>query len=137
MDSSIDFLDVYASDADSELSDLSRSPSPPEQRYPLTPPSSHPSSPTPEISSRKRASPNANSESPPAKRRRVTESMPRETKHLDLDALSNNLDSENTYELERLVKALQSKRKIVVVAGAGISVSAGSESRSPFASVFS
>lgn len=48
--------------------------------------------------------------------------MPRETQRLDLYDASSQPE-----ELERLVKALKNKRKIVVIAGAGISVSAGSE----------
>ena len=48
--------------------------------------------------------------------------MPRETQRLDLYDASSQPE-----ELERLVKALKHKRKIVVIAGAGISVSAGSE----------
>lgn len=103
-------------DTDSELSEPPSSP-PPECLYPT---------PSPDTTPRKRASPNAKTDSP-AKRRRVTETMPRETKYLDL--YEENLDTPNTDELERLVKALRTKKKIVVVAGAGISVSAGSESR--------
>lgn len=133
-------------DSDSDLSDVPSSPpsspSPSTRTFrrmseaphhrPLTPPPSTHASPdrspaaTPETTPRKRALPSTKTDSPPAKRRRVADAMPRETKHLDLDVLSTNLDSPHTYELERLVKALRTKRKIVVVAGAGISVSAGS-----------
>lgn len=48
--------------------------------------------------------------------------MLRETKRLDLQKLKN---AEQQTELDRLLKALRTKKKIVVVAGAGISVSAG------------
>jgi NAD-dependent histone deacetylase SIR2 len=63
---------------------------------------------------------------PPAKRRRLSPStsMPRETRRLDLN---ERLLEEQPDEHEQLVKALKNKRKIVVVAGAGISVNAGSE----------
>ncbi|OJD21948.1 hypothetical protein ACJ73_06709 [Blastomyces percursus] len=64
----------------------------------------------------------------PTKKRRKVEPKPRSTKHLDLslaslasaDCLANQTD-----ELSLLLKALRKKRKIVVIAGAGISVSAG------------
>jgi len=59
---------------------------------------------------------------------------PREkkTERLDLRAL-NESDDEMHHKtqdskLSRLITALRTKRKIVVIAGAGISVSAGSES---------
>lgn len=63
----------------------------------------------------------------PRKRRRLTptpSNMPRDTKRLDLHDLD---DPEQAAQLERLTRALKTKRKIVVVAGAGISTSAGSE----------
>jgi NAD-dependent histone deacetylase SIR2 len=57
---------------------------------------------------------------------------PRElrTEHLDLHTLNESSDealhkTENP-KLKRLIEGLRSKRKIVVIAGAGISVSAGS-----------
>lgn len=66
---------------------------------------------------------------PPRKRRRVTPTMPRETKRLDLRKVKNAeqklKDPEQQAELDRLLKALRTKKKVVVVAGAGISVSAG------------
>jgi NAD-dependent histone deacetylase SIR2 len=56
------------------------------------------------------------------------------TEYLNLRALNNSDDEmhHNTQEpkLRKLMEVLRSKRKIVVVAGAGISVSAGS--MSPF-----
>jgi NAD-dependent histone deacetylase SIR2 len=58
---------------------------------------------------------------PPTKRRKV-EPKPRTTKHLDLTPGSHR----DHPALDLLVKTLQKKKKIVVVAGAGISVSAGS-----------
>lgn len=68
-------------------------------------------------------------EGPPApKRRRISEKMPRETRHLDLEQFRERQDEEQAAELDRLLQAIRSKRKIVVVAGAGISVSAGSQS---------
>lgn len=61
---------------------------------------------------------------PPAKRRKVAERKPRSTEHLDLD----NRDEAGEAQLDRLLSVLRRKKKIVVVAGAGISVSAGSRS---------
>lgn len=62
---------------------------------------------------------------PPAKRRRIAQARkPRTTEQLDLD----NRDEEAEAQLDRLLNVLRRKKKIVVVAGAGISVSAGSMS---------
>ncbi|KAJ4295858.1 hypothetical protein N0V88_004560 [Collariella sp. IMI 366227] len=59
---------------------------------------------------------------PPPKRRRVTApSKPRTTAHIDLE----NRCEEDDENLDRLLSALRKKKKIVVIAGAGISVSAG------------
>ncbi|OAA61255.1 sir2 family histone deacetylase [Niveomyces insectorum RCEF 264] len=59
---------------------------------------------------------------PPAKRRRVhPPPRPRMTRHIDLERPSREADEELTY----LLQALRKKKRIVVVAGAGISVSAG------------
>ncbi|KAI1206460.1 DHS-like NAD/FAD-binding domain-containing protein [Annulohypoxylon truncatum] len=60
---------------------------------------------------------------PPAKRRRV-ERKPRTTEYLDLKAASQQSEKDEKL-LEQLTGALRKKKKIVVIAGAGISVSAG------------
>ncbi|CAK7213889.1 hypothetical protein SBRCBS47491_001959 [Sporothrix bragantina] len=62
---------------------------------------------------------------PPAKRRRVQAPprRPRMTRHLDLNAMAGSEACEE--ELAYLLQALRKKKKIVVIAGAGISVSAG------------
>ncbi|KAI1474624.1 DHS-like NAD/FAD-binding domain-containing protein [Daldinia eschscholtzii] len=60
---------------------------------------------------------------PPAKRRRV-ERKPRTTEYLDLRAASEQNEKDEKL-LEQLTSALRKKKKIVVIAGAGISVSAG------------
>ncbi|RDW88853.1 DHS-like NAD protein [Coleophoma cylindrospora] len=66
---------------------------------------------------------------PPAKKRRVMTPKERTTEYLDLRAFGESLNPEENKEqdaqLKRLTKALRGKRKIVVIAGAGISVSAG------------
>ena len=59
---------------------------------------------------------------PPAKRRKVAPRRERSTKNVDLQ----NLTQDDDVELDRLLHALRKKKKIVVIAGAGISVSAGS-----------
>lgn len=58
---------------------------------------------------------------PPPKRRRLAAPRPRTTAYVDLEA-RNPQDDEN---LDTLLAALRKKKKIVVIAGAGISVSAG------------
>ncbi|KAI0889257.1 DHS-like NAD/FAD-binding domain-containing protein [Annulohypoxylon maeteangense] len=60
---------------------------------------------------------------PPAKRRRV-ERKPRTTEYLDLKAASQQSEKDEKL-LEQLTGALRKKKKIVVIAGAGMSVSAG------------
>ncbi len=60
---------------------------------------------------------------PPTKRPRVTApAKPRNTAYIDLE----NRGEEDGDSLETLISSLKRKRKIVVIAGAGISVSAGS-----------
>ncbi|KAF7950957.1 uncharacterized protein EAE97_002509 [Botrytis byssoidea] len=70
---------------------------------------------------------------PPAKRRKMTqpkstEPKPRTTEYLDLRHFgegSSEQIAQQDAQMKRLVRVLRGKRKIVVVAGAGISVSAG------------
>ena len=59
---------------------------------------------------------------PPAKRRRV--SKERTTEYLDMRR--DEVDEEQRPELDRVLNVLHKRQKIVVIAGAGISVSAGS-----------
>lgn len=62
---------------------------------------------------------------PPPKRRRIAPPpKPRTTAYVDLE----NLGQDEEESLGRLLSALRKKKKIVVIAGAGISVSAGSMS---------
>ncbi|KAI0206277.1 DHS-like NAD/FAD-binding domain-containing protein [Astrocystis sublimbata] len=61
---------------------------------------------------------------PPPKRRRV-ERKPRTTEYLDLSAAASEQSERDDYLLDQLTHALRKKKKIVVIAGAGISVSAG------------
>lgn len=64
-------------------------------------------------------------EPPPAKRRRVTPPKERTTEYLDLTKPELEFNAEDNNQMERLVTALRKRKKIVVIAGAGISVSAG------------
>lgn len=62
---------------------------------------------------------------PPAKRRRISERKPRTTEYLDLR--SGHVKPGQESQLDRLLHTIHKRQKIVVVAGAGISVSAGSK----------
>lgn len=68
---------------------------------------------------------------PPAKKRKIAGLRELKTEYLDLRALRDSPDASfhNSQEakVKKLAEALHSKRKIVVIAGAGISVSAGSK----------
>ena len=68
---------------------------------------------------------------PPAKKRKLAQPKERTTEYLDLHTLDESSDPEklanDDMQLQRLLKVLRTKRKIVVIAGAGISVSAGSK----------
>lgn len=66
---------------------------------------------------------------PPAKKRRTVEPKPRTTQHLDLGPFSHYPAIDQKAQLDLLMKVLRKRRKIVVIAGAGISVSAGSKCR--------
>jgi NAD+-dependent protein deacetylase SIR2 len=63
---------------------------------------------------------------PPAKRRR-TAPPPKErtTEYLDLTKANDDFNDQDARQMDRLVASLRKKKKIVVIAGAGISVSAG------------
>ncbi|KAG6019930.1 hypothetical protein E4U41_003029 [Claviceps citrina] len=65
-------------------------------------------------------------ESPrPVKKRRMASARERTTAYLDLLKPHEEFTQQDTFHMERLLTALRKKKKIVVVAGAGISVSAG------------
>ncbi|KAL9090884.1 MAG: hypothetical protein Q9165_005092 [Trypethelium subeluteriae] len=91
--------------------------------YPSPPPTQQSSvggTPSPEDKKRESADDN---EPPPTKRRRTDTDKPRTTQFLDLDSETDTASRKE--QLEKLLKVLHKKRKIVVVAGAGISVAAG------------
>jgi NAD-dependent histone deacetylase SIR2 len=68
---------------------------------------------------------------PPPKKRKLNQPKERTTEYLDLNSFDekSNPDriAQDDIQLQRLLKVLRTKRKIVVIAGAGISVSAGSK----------
>ena len=68
---------------------------------------------------------NARDDMPPARKRRKVEPRVRTTQHLDLTSDTAQSDYDHRAALDILLKTLRKRRKIVVVAGAGISVSAG------------
>ncbi|KAL6704017.1 hypothetical protein ACN47E_008868 [Coniothyrium glycines] len=118
--------------SDSDLSVLSRSPTPPahtsrsfDRRAYISPSSSRRSStkasPVPEDMP---SPPSSNDEDPrPRKRRKTTDTRERTADFLDLS--NSTINDEELPHLERLLSVLHKKKKIVVIAGAGISVSAG------------
>ncbi|KAI4142262.1 MAG: hypothetical protein LQ341_003263 [Variospora aurantia] len=61
----------------------------------------------------------------PLRKRRKIEPRPRTTEYLDLQAQYDPLCSNQQAQLDTLLGVLRKKKKIVVIAGAGISVSAG------------
>ena len=62
---------------------------------------------------------------PPAKKRKVAAPKERTTEYLDFMKEDIAFNEEDVRQLDRLKAALHNKKKIVVIAGAGISVSAG------------
>lgn len=120
--------------SDSEVSILSRSPTPPSeadrsfskrQAY-MSPSSSRrtsaKTSPAPEDMPSPPPSSN-DDEARPRKRRKLTDPKDRTAERLDLTKA--DIDEDQQPQLQRLLNVLHKKRKIVVIAGAGISVSAG------------
>ncbi|WEW61638.1 hypothetical protein PRK78_007129 [Emydomyces testavorans] len=110
------------SDTSSNLSSPPASPVPPSEFYPSPPPSQDLggssltiSEACPELTQEKAAISSKN-------RRRTVQPKPRITRHLDLEFSAHG---EQKDHLRLLASTLQKKNKIVVVAGAGISVSAG------------
>lgn len=69
-------------------------------------------------------------DTPPAKRPRIAKPKELKTEYLDLRTVWDSDDTEihtlQDAKIRKLMDALRTKRRIVVIAGAGISVSAGS-----------
>jgi NAD-dependent histone deacetylase SIR2 len=127
--------DTCPSTPSSPLSELGRTPSPfPEQCSLPSPFSTLPSD--AESPSRSRElTPTDRDGPPPPKKRKLTEPKKRTTEYLELGAFDScaksTPSSHEELQFDRLCKALRTKQKIVVIAGAGISVSAGSKQLSP------
>lgn len=117
--------DLFSSD-ESELSVLSRSPSPVTRSLPSPSSSRRSSAKTTPAPEDMPSPPSSSDEDPrPAKRRKLsptTDANGRTTHYLDL---TQDITDEDKPQLQRLLNVLHKKRKIVVIAGAGISVSAG------------
>lgn len=62
-----------------------------------------------------------------SKKRRKAEPKPRTTQHLDIRPRPSSSSTDQASQLDTLYKVLSKRKKIVVIAGAGISVSAGSK----------
>ncbi|CZR60876.1 related to NAD-dependent histone deacetylases [Phialocephala subalpina] len=102
-----------------------------------TPPGDYPSPPCSNASEREVPSSSRDAQEdvpdregpPPAKRQKTMKARELKTEYLDLQRLIESDDEEHhkTHDakLTRLMEVLRTKRKIVVIAGAGISVSAG------------
>lgn len=106
-------------------SPASLSPSPPRDLYP-SPPSSQ-QTPIKRCASNALESQSTSGDDdglPVAKKRRTMGPGDRSTEYLDLS--SGDLSASQNKLLNKLLNVLHKKRKIVVIAGAGISVSAGS-----------
>lgn len=93
-----------------------------------TPPPSQDSSQTGSPSPDDASTMNSDKDGPPRKRRRVSERVPtpRTTEYLSISG--GKYDSKQQTQADRLFNVLHKRQKIVVIAGAGISVSAGSKS---------
>lgn len=102
---------------DDDLSDISELSSPPAS--PIPPPGFYPS--PPPSQEERQEDPR-----PPAKRRRVALPKERTTQQIDLRGDSTVPREDQQPQIDLLVKTLRQHRKFVVIAGAGISTSAGS-----------
>ena len=118
-------------DSDSSLSDLSSEPSSPDSLSPAPDYPSPISSQEQDVSSgisvqipRKRPAEGEEQRAP--KKRKRPEPKPRKKEFLDLTGREKHALGQKD-QLDKLLKVLRKRRKIVVIAGAGISVSAGSE----------
>jgi len=121
MDSDSDLTDLS-----SELSSVRSSVSPPPTfGYPSPQSSQDHSTNVSDSQEGSRKRPLESNDLPPAKKRKSVEAKPRTTVRLDLRSHSSSSAIDQTAELNLLLKTLRKRRKIVVVAGAGISTSAG------------
>lgn len=114
------------SDLSSELSSIASQSPPPPLDYP-SPLSSQQSSATLSGAEPLSDKPTPGDDDLPLKKRRkIAECKPRITKFIDLQSPLDGQGADQKADLALLLKVLRKRRKIVVIAGAGISVSAGS-----------
>ena len=127
-------------DSDSGLSELSselssiRSVSPPPLDYPSPQSTQENSGNISSSQDEPKKRPRESDDLPLAKKRKSVEAKPRTTVHLDLRSASPALDQSS--QLALLLKVLRKRRKIVVIAGAGISTAAGGECYTPHPATF-
>ncbi|KAJ9402454.1 hypothetical protein DTO282F9_650 [Paecilomyces variotii] len=107
-------------DDDTDTSDLSSPPA-----SPRPPPGFYPSPPPSQDQDADDFSAARSQDERPAKKRRRVEPKPRTTQHLDLSRNDEQSYAQQQAQLDLLKKTLRKHRKIVVIAGAGISTSAG------------
>ena len=124
--------DSSLTDLSSELSSARSSMSPPpECQHPFSYPSPQSSQDNSACASSSEQPSKKRSRDPedtcPPKKRKTTEAKPRTTVHLDLRSPPQHPEFDQTAPLNLLLKTLRKRRKIVVIAGAGISTSAGGE----------
>lgn len=128
-DDTLDYsiLDDDSSDI-SELSSAPASPSPPPgfDFYPSPPASNE---------TQDSCATRGQDDAPPASKRRRVSPKERKTEHLDLSDSATLSYSEQQAQIDLLQKTIRRHRKIVVIAGAGISTSAGSTCASRAASM--
>ncbi len=118
--------DSDLTDLSSELSSVRSSLSPPPTfGYPSPQSSQDHSNDVSDSQERSRKRPLGSNDLPPTKKRKSVEAKSRTTVHLDIRSHSPSLATEQAAELNLLLKTLRKRRKIVVIAGAGISTSAG------------
>lgn len=72
----------------------------------------------------------------PAKKKRRVGPKPRSTQHLDVSRASPLTYTNQQAQIDLLTKTLRTHRKIVVIAGAGISTSAGSKLYTPLIYIY-
>ncbi|PYH92174.1 silent information regulator protein Sir2p [Aspergillus ellipticus CBS 707.79] len=107
-------------DDDSDCSSLSSAPA-----SPLAPPGFYPSPPPSQDADESSAARGQDDLPPARKKRRVAAPKERCTQHLDLSATAALSFAQQQSQIDYLTKTLRRHRKIVVIAGAGISTSAG------------
>lgn len=128
---------MAAMDSDSDLTDVTSgfsspgsTPPPPSPHHYPSPPSSQDQSVDNsgnEQTSWKRPCGGGSDDLPTAKMRKTVKRRPRITAHLDLRSPLNSASIDQSSQLGLLHQVLRKRRKIVVIAGAGISTSAGSK----------